>query len=405
MTLKLPCGRGSDESVADRQRFHQLLLETAPAYLERFGASMPVRQRQVLERILRCRTPALGGQLFRCQDCGTHHFRYHSCNHRFCPQCGQSEADDWLARQGPRLLLPVPYFLLTFTVPEKLRAWMRSHQELSYDLLFAASSQGLQELGRNPKRLGAQMAMLGVLHTWSRTLVYHPHIHYLVPAGGLSLDERQWVRPRKPTYLLNEYALGDRCRNLFREKLQQDHPEQLKTIPAKVWKQRWVVDCKAVGSGEGALLYLSRYVFKTATANRLVQRLANGPVRWPYRDSQTGAWTHLDLEPQELLRRYLQHVLPKGFTRVRLFGWFHPAARKKLNKVRALLDQGPVLTAQERQVWLEQTQIEQAAEAATDDPSPTPQPLCPRCQKPMQLVGQWRAGAQPPGIGHPRAPP
>jgi len=412
MNLQLPCRHGSDERVAGKLRFHQVVLEAAPAYLERFGATMPGRQRQVLQRILRCRTPALGGHLFGCRGCGTRHFRYHSCNDRFCPQCGQTDADDWLARQRQRLLLPVPYFLVTFTVPEALREWLRSHQELGYDLLFAASSQAQQDLGANPKRLGAQMAMLGMLHTWSRTLNYHPHIHYLVAAGGLSLDQRQWIHPRQPGYLLNEFALGDRCRNLFREKLQQQAHEQLQAIPANVWKQRWVVDCKAVGSGEGALIYLSRYVFKTATANRWVQRLADGRVRWPYRDSQTGQWSSLDLAPEELLRRYLQHVLPKGFTRVRLFGWFHPAARKRLNIVRALLGQAPALTAQERQVWLEQPKDDLLPAGDPTDPDATclaagAVPLCPRCRKPMERLGHWSGALRRLILlsADPRAPP
>ncbi len=164
------------ESAASALSFHELLGRFAPDYLERFGPSMPQRQREVLERILRCRTAALGGQLFGCPDCQQFRYRYHSCNDRHCPLCGQADADDWLARQQ-RLLLPVPYFLLTFTLPDFLRAWVRSHPKLGYDLLFAASAQASQDLALDPKRLGAQLALLGILHTWSRTLIFHPHIH------------------------------------------------------------------------------------------------------------------------------------------------------------------------------------------------------------------------------------
>jgi hypothetical protein len=179
----------------------------APEYLERFGSAMPGRQRQVLKKILLCRTPALGGQLFQCPDCSGFAYRYHSCNlqrpvpPRRDPQCGQTDGEDWLRRQKSRLLLPVPYFLLTFTVPEELRGFIRSHLPIALDLLFAVSSQASQELAANPRRLGAQLGMLGVLHTWSRTLIFHPHIHYLIPGGGLCPKARI-LRPLRCGWVL-----------------------------------------------------------------------------------------------------------------------------------------------------------------------------------------------------------
>jgi len=380
--------------------FHQLLVRYGPEYLQRFGPSMPARQRQVLQRILACRTPALGGQLFGCPQCGAYHYRYHSCNDRHCPLCGQTQANQWLARQQSRLLLPTPYFLLTFTVPEPLRPWIRSHPKAGYDLLFDASAQALQDLAANPKRLGADLGLLGVLHTWSRTLIYHPHIHYLVPGGGLSLDQRQWIAT-KGKFLLPVFALSDHFRHLFYQALQQHHPAALQSLPSKTWKQRWVVHSLPVGSGQNALKYLSRYVFKTATGNRPLQLRPNGHVQWPYRDSSTGQWRTLDLPPGELLRRFLQHVLPSGYHRVRLFGWFHPAGRPKLNRVRALLKQTPVLTQAERDAW----QPDPASLEALPPPEPqlAPAPQCPRCNKPMALVGSWRAGQSP--LMLPRPPP
>jgi hypothetical protein len=361
---------------------------------------MPGRQRQVLERILRCRTPALGGQLFACPDCGTHHYRYHSCNDRHCPLCGQREADDWRARQESRLLLPTPYFLVTFTVPEPLRHWMRSHPKAGYDLLFQTSAQALQDLAANPKHLGGSLALLAILHTWSRTLLYHPHIHYLVPGGGLSLDQRQWV-PAKEKFLLPVYPLSDHFRHLFYQALQKHHPQPLHSLPRPIWKQRWVVHCQPVGSGQQALQYLSRYVFKTATGNRPLERLPDGRVRWPYRDSATGQAAHQDLPPDELVRRFLQHVLPASYHRVRLFGWFHPASRPKLNRVRALLKQSPLLTQPERDAWQPGEEIFEAVEPAEGKSAPPPQ--CPHCKKPMVLVGRWRPAQSPLAIA--RAPP
>jgi len=380
--------------------FHELLVRQGPEYLQRFGPSMPARQRQVLKRILHCRTPALGGQLFACPDCGAHHYRYHSCNDRHCPLCGQSEADDWRARQESRLLLPTPYFLVTFTLPEPLRDWMRSHPKAGYDLLFQASAQALQDLAANPKHLGGSLALLGILHTWSRTLIYHPHIHYLVPGGGLSLDQRQWLTA-KGKFLLPVYPLSDHFRHLFYRRLKEHHPEALRSLPRKTWKQRWVVHSLPVGSGQNALEYLSRYVFKTATGNRRLQLLPDGRVRWPYRDSATSQPAHLDLTPEELLRRFLQHVLPSGYHRVRLFGWFHPAARPKLNRVRALLKQTPLLTQAQRDAWQPEPATLEALPPTEAQLAPPPE--CPRCKKPMALVASWQAGQSP--LMLPRPPP
>jgi len=380
--------------------FHELLVRQGPEYLQRFGSSMPARQREVLQRILRCRTPALGGQLFACPDCGAHHYRYHSCNDRHCPLCGQTDADQWLARQESRLLLPAPYFLVTFTLPQPLREWMRSHPKTGCDLLFETSAQALQDLAANPKYLGSSLALLGILHTWSRTLIYHPHIHYLVPGGGLSLDQRQWM-PAKETFLLPVYPLSDHFRHLFYQALQKHHPDALRSLPRKIWKQRWVVHSQAVGSGREALEYLSRYVFKTATGNRRLELLPDGRVRWSYRDSATGQGNQQDLTPDELVRRFLQHVLPSGYHRVRLFGWFHPASRQKLNRVRALLKQSPVLAEAERDAWQPGEEVFETVQPLENKPAPPPE--CAHCKKPMVLVGTWRAGQSPLGIA--RSPP
>jgi hypothetical protein len=277
---------------------------------------------------------------------------------------------------------------------------MRSHPARALQTLFETSAQALQDLAANPDRLGADLGMLGVLHTWSRTLIYHPHVHYLVPAGGLSPDQRQWIPSRKD-FLVHVHPLSDHFRTLFRQALERQAPDTLDALPARVWKQRWVVHCLPAGSGQAALQYLSRYVFKTATGDRDLPLLPDGRVRWRYRDSNTGHWQHVDLEPFELIRRFLQHILPHGFHRVRRFGWLHPAARKRLNRVRALLGQGPSLTAAEKAAWL-------PPESDFEPPEPLPTtrstPLCPRCQSPMVRVGRclpvWSAPASPA-----RAPP
>jgi hypothetical protein len=379
---------------------HQLLRQLAPEYLERFGPSMPARHRQVLKKILSCRTPAMGGQLFRCPDCSGFHYRYHSCNDRHCPQCGGADAEDWLRRRKERLLLPVPYFLVTFTVPEALRRLIRSHQHITLDLLFTTSARALQDLAGNPRRLGAQLGMLGVLHTWSRTLIFHPHIHYLIPGGGLSPDGRRWTPSRKD-FLLRVEPLGAHLRTLFKEALRASHPELFAQVPAHVWKRHWNVDSRPAGSGENALRYLSRYLFKTATGNRLVQRLPDGKVRWSYRQSQTGRQTSVALDPLDWMARFLQHILPAHFARVRTFGWLHPAAKARANRVRALLGQQPLLTPAEEHAWNPPRAVEpDPPEAGPALPPATP--LCPVCRKSMRLAGSFRAGAP---LLYPKRPP
>jgi hypothetical protein len=379
---------------------HQLLRQLAPKYLERFGAAMPLRHRQVLKKILACRTPALGGQLFECPDCPGFLYRYHSCNDRHCPQCGQTDADDWLKRQRTRLLLPTPYFLVTFTVPQELRRLIRAQQPLALDLLFAASAQALQDLAANPKRLGAQLGMLGVLHTWSRTLIFHPHVHYLIPGGGLSPDGRHWV-PARNNFLLHVRALGAHFRTVFKTRLQKAHPELFVQVPAKVWKRPWNVDSRPAGSGDNALRYLARYVFKTATSNRTLQRLPGGQLRWSYRDSKNGRPTAIQLAPLEFMARFLQHTLPRGFARVRTFGWLHPAAKVRANRVRALLREKPLLTPAEQATWQPPADPELTT---PNDPTPVvcSTPLCPRCQQVMRLVGSWRPGQV---LLYPKRPP
>jgi len=207
----------------------------------------------------------------------------------------------------------------------------------------------------------------------------------------LSLDQRRWNSSR-PKFLLPVKALSDRCRTLFAEALQKRMPEALADLPAKVWTQRWVVHSAAVGSGQKALSYLSRYVFKTATGNRQLRLLPNGRLLWPFRQSATGTWRHIELEPFEFLRRFLQHVLPASFHRVRRFGWLHPGARAKLKRVRALLKIPPLLSPAEQAAWAPPApnpQSSPVAAAQTDVLKPAPL-RCPLCGSKLVMIAQWR---------------
>lgn len=291
-------------------------------------------QRRAVQALLSCRTAARGGHLYRCGPCARAEFAYHSCHHRACPNCGGTQARDWLEERKLRLL-PVPYFLLTFTIPEELRALFKLAPRFCYDLLFAVAWQALREVSLS--KLGGLPAALGVLHTWSRQLIFHPHLHFIVPGGFLSENLLRWVRLKDPQFLLPARVLSRRVRSLFRTALQA-RPELLAQVPAVVWKKEWVVNTQPVGSGEKALGYLGAYVQRTAlSAQRLVKE-ENGQTTFKYRARDTGGWKLLTLATPEFLRRFLQHVLPAGFHRVRYFGWLSPAAQTKWARILALLD-------------------------------------------------------------------
>jgi hypothetical protein len=321
-----------------------------------------------------CRTAALGGQLFRC-DCGRQHFAYHSCNHRACPQCGHADATQWLARQRQRLL-PVPYYLVTFTVPEQLRKIIGSNQRVLYGLLLRHSAAALLDVGRNHKDLGAQLGLLAVLQTWTRDLRFHPHVHCVVPAGGLSLDGLRWLRPKRDNYFLPQQVLALRLRTRLKEALQQEHPQLFIQIPRSLWSMDWVADVQPVGSGEPALKYLAAYVYRTAFSAERIQSDEGHHLTFTYRQAKDRSTRSMRLSPEQFLHRFLQHVLPKGFQRLRHYGWLSPAAQAKFDRIAALLDwKMPALTP----------------------PELLPLPLCPCCKKPMTLIGRM-ARAPPPTI-------
>lgn len=334
-----------------------------PQYQRQFSAQILPSHRRAVQAILSCRTAVLGGQIYRCADCRRDHFVYHSCNHRACPQCGQADAAQWVEEQK-RKLLPVPYYLITFTVPEGLRPWLRSHQKQGYAALLRQSAATLQDAAANPKYLGAELGFLSVLHTWGRQLQYHPHVHCVVPAGGLSANRLRWRRPPSLDFFLPQQVLAARFRTRLKAAL-LPLPDS-GDIPASVWQKKWVVDVQPAGSGENAIKYLAAYVSRTALGSHRILNADNGHVTFKYKDSGDGQWRTLRLSATEFLRRFLQHVLPKGLQRVRYFGWLAPAAKARWQRILSLLDYKTppkVLLA-------------------------PPVPACPCCQKPMRLLAQ-----------------
>lgn len=308
---------------------------------------------------MQCRTAALGGEVYGCPNCQRQHYVYHSCNHRACPQCGSAKAGAWLEDQKCRLL-PVPYYLITFTVPEGLRSWLRSHQKAGYCALLQQSAATLQDVAARPKYLGAQLGFLSVLHTWGRQLQYHPHVHCVVPGGGLRPDGLRWCQPKTPNFFLPQIVLAARFRNRLKSALaaQADAHQ----IPAALWRQNWVVDVQPAGSGLNALKYLAAYVYRTALGSQRILQDQDQQITFKYQDSEHHQWHTLSLPAQEFLRRFLQHVLPAGFQRIRHYGWLSPAAHTKRQRLRSLLDYQPPPRV---------------------CPQPPPERRCPHCGQPL----------------------
>jgi hypothetical protein len=274
-------------------------------------------QRRTLQAILECRTPALGGQVYGCEHCGAFHYSYHSCGNRHCPKCHGQQTQRWLQEQRARLL-PCPYYLATFTLPCQLRALARSHQKMLYPLLLSAAAHSLQTLCADPQWLGGQPAMTGVLHTWTRAMLYHPHAHFLVSAGGLSQDGQTWLAVKNPAFLVPVQALSKIFRAKFRAALSA--AGMLGQVPANVWAKPWVVHVQPAGSANKVLEYLGRYVFRIAITHSRLESLENDQVTFRYRDNPTAQIKRVCLSAAQFVQRFLQHVLPKGLTKVRHYG-------------------------------------------------------------------------------------
>ncbi len=328
-----------------------------------------------MQAIETCRTETLGGQVYVCPDCEQVQYSYHSCRNRHCPKCQNEHAQAWLEQQQ-EMLLPVPYFLLTFTLPAGLREFARRQPQLIYDLLFRMSAQATQQLAQDARFVGGQVGMVGVLHTWGRNLAYHPHVHYLVPAGGLASDDQTWVAAHQK-FLLPVKALSRIFRAKMRQALAKVDVDGL--IPPDVWRQSWVVAgkehryCKAVGCGQLALKYLAPYIFRVAISNRRILKLENERVTFRYRTTDTGQERLCTLVAEEFIRRFLQHILPKGCVKVRYYGFFSSGSRPHLAAIRQQLGQEPI--------QVDEAQPGQAREVA---PLSEKAHLCPVCGRPMQ---------------------
>ena len=320
-----------------------------------------------MNAMLGCRTPDSGELYVQCPDCGHAEWRPLSCGHRSCPKCQNHAVSQWIDRQLAKLL-PVLSFMVTFTLPYELRSLTWYHQKEVYSIFFTCVASTLKDFGLNPKNLGAEIGMTMVLHTNNRKQDYHPHIHVVVPGGGVNKRRRQWKK-KKGKYLFNKKAMA----KVFRARFLTALNKAGFLIPERV-PEEWVVDCSCVGKGITALKYLSRYLYRGVISEKNIVSSQNGEVTFKYTESKTGKTLYRTLKGEDFLHLILQHVLPKGFRRVRDYGFLHGNAKKLLSLVQLILH-----------VVIEV--IKQR---------PRPVFKCSRCQSPMIIMGfrqpAWKSG-------------
>lgn len=321
-------------SVADALRQH------APAYLQQFGQRVPLGHRKVLAAITRCRTGGLGGVHYRCNGCGREHWVGRSCGNRHCPSCGHEKSQLWLSKQTLRLL-PVQHFLVTFTVPEALRKVLRGAQRKGYKALLDASAESIRDVGAATRSLrGCQLGYFGVLHTWGRDpMVYHPHVHFVVPGGGVKVDQQGNALSWQATannFLVHHGTLI----NVYKAKL-ADHLRACglyAKVPPEAWNGKFVVDIEPVGDGAAVLKYLAPYIHRVAISDKRIVAVDEHSVTFRYTPSKSKQSLERTVTGQEFVRGFLQHTLPRGFTKVRYYGWMRSGKRKiRLDEVRWLV--------------------------------------------------------------------
>lgn len=336
------------------------------SFMDKYANRLLPSQLAAINAMRRCRTPDSGELYVQCNECDQAEWRPMSCGHRSCPKCQNHETSQWLDRQRAKLL-PVEYFMVTFTLPRELRAVAWRFQSQVYAIMFACAVNTLKDFGLKPKHLGAEMGMTAVLHTNNRRLEQHPHIHIIVPGGGVDKRRRQWKK-LKGEYLFNGFALAEVFRAQF---LAAVNKAELK-IPVGV-PQKWVAHCKHVGTGLPALKYLSRYLYRGVISEKSILYCRDGKVTFSYVDSETGKTELLTLSAEEFLWRILQHVLPRGFRRVRDYGFLHGNAKKLLALIQLVL-----------RVMIEPS-----------PPRPRPVFKCHKCRAPMTIVRFRRPGLVP----------
>jgi hypothetical protein len=303
-------------------------------FLAEYADRLTADQRRALGAIQICRTQAAQRMQLRCADCAHQVFVPHSCGHRHCPHCQAHESQRWLEKQLQRQV-PASYFLITFTLPAEFRPLAFAHQDAVYGLLMQSAWQTVHTFSRNDRQLQGTPGAVAVLHTHSRRLDYHPHVHLVMPAAALD-EQKRWrtkrAGPKKKRYLFNHKALA----KVFRAKILAGIEAAGLALPSR-HPSAWVVDCKAVGGGEKALVYLGRYLYRGVIREQDILSCESGQVTFRYRDARSGKMERRTVSGAQFLWLVLQHVLPKGFQRARNFGFLHPNSKRLIALLHLLL--------------------------------------------------------------------
>lgn len=309
----------------------------AEPYKQQFGYLMLPSHHRALHDIAGCMTETMGGGRYHCRDCNETFWSYHGCRNRSCPKCHGRQIADWLKCRSAEIL-PCRYFHLVATVPSELRSLFLRHQKTLYGLLMKVAADAVRDLAAEKRYVGAQVGILAVLHTWTGQLHHHPHVHMLVTGGGVTDDGTAW-HDAPNEFLVPVKRLSPVISRRFAEAMQKGYPDLFRQIPAHVWSRQWCSYCKPYGKGQSAVLnYLARYVFRIAITNHRLVSMDKTHVTFRYKDRDTDQWKIERLEGIQFLRRFLLHVLPKGFHKVRYYGLWHPCKRDRQARARLLLE-------------------------------------------------------------------
>ena len=362
---------------------------------------LPEEQRSLIHLLSACRTAGLGSHFEKCDHCSYVGKDYNSCRNRHCPACQQKDKLEWMQNRMKELL-PVGYFHLVFTLPHELNPLCLQNKKEVYGLLFKAASETILELARDVKHLGADTGLVCVLHTWGQNMKEHPHLHCIMPAGGLSFDRGHWVNiPDKNNFFIAGKVLAKKFRGKFLDMLKQARekgeldfhgklagikgPLQFNSFLTPLYKKDWVVNVqKPMGSPEKILEYLSRYVFRIAITDRRILEVKDGKVRFSWKDYRTGRFREMKLDIGEFIRRFLLHVLPKGFFKVRYYGILSSRYRKQnIETAKQLLameteNQNEEALEDGRQIWEKQDTVWNEILNLIKNYR---QPNCPACKK------------------------